>query len=75
VRLDEEALKNIANLTRGEYFYAGTSTDLQKIYKGLSTKLFLEQKETEITALFSAAAALLAVISALLSLMWFNRVL
>ena len=75
VRLDEEALKQIANLTRGEYFYAGNSTDLQKIYKSLNSKLFFEQKETEITALFSAAAAVLAMISALLSLLWFNRVL
>jgi Ca-activated chloride channel family protein len=75
VRLDEESLKTIANLTRGEYFYAGTATDLQKIYKSLNTKLFFEQKETEITALFSAAAAILALLSALLSLLWFNRVL
>jgi Ca-activated chloride channel family protein len=75
VRLDEESLKTIANLTRGEYFYAGTATDLQKIYKNLNTKLFFEQKETEITALFSAAAAVLALLSALLSLLWFNRVL
>jgi Ca-activated chloride channel homolog len=35
----------------------------------------LERKETEITALFAAAAALLALVSALLSLAWFNRVL
>jgi Ca-activated chloride channel family protein len=75
VRLDEESLKTIANLTRGEYFYAGTATDLQKIYKNLNTKLFFEQKETEITALFSAAAAVLVLLSALLSLLWFNRVL
>jgi Ca-activated chloride channel family protein len=75
VRLDEESLKTIANLTRGEYFYAGTATDLQKIYKSLNTKLFFEQKETEITALFAAAAALLAMLSALLSMLWFNRVL
>src|SRR5262249_20861071 len=27
VRLDEETLKAIANLTRGEYFYAGTAMD------------------------------------------------
>ena len=65
VRLDEEALKTIANLTRGEYFYAGTATDLQKIYQNLNTKLFFEQKETEITALFAAAAALAGARSAL----------
>jgi Ca-activated chloride channel family protein len=75
VRLDEEALKTIANVTQGEYFYAGSATDLQKIYKKLNTKLFFEEKETEITALFSAAAALLALLAAMLSLLWFNRIL
>jgi Ca-activated chloride channel family protein len=75
VRLDEESLKTIANLTRAEYFYAGTATDLQKIYKNLNTKLFFEQKETEITAIFVAAAAVLALVSGLLSVLWFNRIL
>jgi len=75
VRLDEQSLKTIANLTQGEYFYAGTATDLQKIYKNLNTKLFFEQRETEISALFAAAAAVLALASGLLSLLWFNRIL
>ena len=75
VRLDEESLKTIANLTRGEYFYAGTAADLQKIYQNLNTRIFFEEKETEITALFAAAAALLAFLSALLSMLWFNRIM
>jgi|KBSSwiStaDraftv2_1062776.scaffolds.fasta_scaffold05955_12 Ca-activated chloride channel family protein len=75
VRLDEESLKTIANLTRAEYFYAGTAADLQKIYQNLNTRIFLEQKETEITALFAAAAAVLAFLSALLSMLWFNRIM
>ena len=75
VRLDEESLKSIANITRAEYFYAGNAVDLQKIYKSLNAKLFFEQKETEVTALFAAAAAVLALLSATLSLLWFNRIL
>ncbi|MGE5792659.1 MAG: VWA domain-containing protein [Bacteroidota bacterium] len=74
-RLDEEALKSIANITRGEYFYAGTATDLKKIYQSMSSRIVLEKKETEITALFAAAAAGLALLAALLSLLWFNRIL
>ena len=35
----------------------------------------LETKKTEVTALFSAAAALLALVSGLLSMLWFNRIL
>ena len=75
VRLDEETLKTIANLTRGEYFYAGTASDLKKVYEALNTRVSLEKKETEITALVTAGAAILALAAALLSVLWFNRIL
>jgi Ca-activated chloride channel family protein len=75
VRLDEETLKTVATMTRGEYFYAGTAGDLKKVYQTLNSRLSLEKKETEVTALFSGVAALLAMVSGLLSLAWFNRIL
>jgi Ca-activated chloride channel family protein len=75
VRLDEESLKRIALITRGEYFYAGTAAELKKIYETLNSRMVLERKETEITAIFAAAAAVLALLSALLSLFWFNRIM
>jgi len=75
VRLDEDALKVIADLTRGEYFFAGNAPDLKKIYEGLNSKLVLEKKQTEITAFFTGVAALLALLAAGLSLLWFNRLL
>lgn len=74
-RLDEETLKAIADMTRGEYSRAGTAVDLKEVYQNLKTRIVLERRQTEITALFSAAAAGLALISVLLSLLWFNRVL
>jgi Ca-activated chloride channel family protein len=75
VRLDEEALKAIAKTTDAEYFYAATADDLKKVYDSLNSKLVFETRETEITSLFAAVAAALAVVSALLSMVWFNRVL
>jgi Ca-activated chloride channel family protein len=75
VRLDEETLKQIAQKTSAEYFYAGTAQDLRKVYESLSSKLTVEKKETEISALFAMAAAALVVLSAGLSLLWFNRIL
>jgi Ca-activated chloride channel homolog len=75
VRLDEASLKAIANLTLGEYFYAGTANDLKKVYESLNSKLVMEKRETEITALFAAAAAAIAILAAFLSLLWFNRIL
>jgi Ca-activated chloride channel family protein len=75
VRLDADALKVIADLTRGDYFLAGNAPDLTKIYEGLNSKLALEKRETEITALFAGLAAALSLLAAALSLLWFRRVL
>ena len=75
VRLDEETLKQIANITHGEYFYAGNAVDLKKIYENLNARLVLEKKETEISALLAGLGALLAVMAAALSVLWFHRIL
>jgi Ca-activated chloride channel family protein len=75
VRLDEDTLKQIANITHGEYFYAGNAVDLKKVYENLNSRLVLEKKETEISALFAAIGAALAVVAAALSVLWFHRIL
>ena len=75
VRLDEETLKAIATRTNAEYFYAGTAADLKKVYDTLSTRLTVEKKETEVSGLLALAAAALSLLSAGLSLLWFNRIL
>ena len=76
VRLDEEALKKIADVTNAEYFRATDAGQLKKIYQVLSTKLSFErQQPTEVTAIFAAIGATLAMAAALLSMWWFNRIL
>jgi Ca-activated chloride channel homolog len=74
VRLDEDTLKTIANITRAQYYYAGTAQDLKQVYQGLSTRLVVETKETEVTSFFAAAGALLLLLGAALSVWWFGRV-
>jgi Ca-activated chloride channel family protein len=75
VRLDEESLKTIANVTHGEYFYASNAMDLKKVYESLNTRLSLETRQTEVTALLAAAAAVITLLAAFLSMLWFNRIL
>jgi Ca-activated chloride channel family protein len=75
VKLDEEPLKKIAATTHAQYFYAGSTPDLLKVYRTLNSRLTLETRETEIGAVFSAVGAALALLAALLSMLWFNRVL
>ena len=73
MRFDEETLKTVADLTRAEYFYAGSASDLKKVYQQLNTQFVLEKKETEIGAIAIAVAAVLALAAAALSVLWFNR--
>lgn len=75
VVLDEDTLKSMANITHGQYFHAQTETELSKIYKDLNTKLQNETETREITAFFVAAALLLTLASASLSLLWFGRII
>lgn len=75
VRLDEESLKEVARTTQAEYYYAGTAENLKKVYETLSSRLTVEKKETEISGLLALAASLLALLSAGLSVLWFNRIL
>jgi Ca-activated chloride channel family protein len=74
-QLDEEALKKIADMTRGRYFHAQSAEDLKAVYNVLSRQLVVEMREMEITAFFAATAALLMAAAAGLSLAWFHRVL
>jgi Ca-activated chloride channel family protein len=73
MRFDEEALKAIAEVTRGAYFSAASAAELRKVYSELNTRFMMEKKETEVSALFTALAALLVVTAAALSVLWFNR--
>lgn len=73
VRLDEDTLKAVAQATDGTYFNASTESDLRAIYENLSTQLVFRKQETEITALFTGAAAVLSLLAGALSLLWFNR--
>ena len=73
MRFDEETLRAIADITKAEYFHAATRADLTTIYRGLNARFVFETRETEVSALFTAAAALLMLFSAVLSVRWFSR--
>lgn len=76
VRLDEERLKKVADMTRGQYFRAGSASELKQVYKHLGAKIAMGKgRETEITSLFVGAGALLAMIAVMISMLRSNRIL
>jgi Ca-activated chloride channel family protein len=72
-RLDETTLRGMAEATGGRYFNAQNEGDLRQIYDDLSRERVLEDKETEVTFAFAAAALVFSMLAGGLGLAWFSR--
>ena len=73
MQLDEPTLKEVARMTGGEYHYAGTAESLRTVYEKLGSRMAVETRETELTALLALASAMLTLAAGALSLLWFRR--
>ena len=73
MRFDEETLKAIADITKAQYFHAGSAADLRKVYEALNAKFVMERKETEVSALVAALAAALLLAAGTFSVLWSSR--
>jgi Ca-activated chloride channel family protein len=72
--LDEPMLRKIASTTDGRYYNAADEKSLAKVYSSIDLATKVESEHIEVTALLAAGAALLLLLGAGLSLMWFGRV-
>ena len=61
-------------MTGGEYHHAGTAEELRSVYQDLGSRLQVQTRETEITALLAVVAAILVLAAASLSVLWFGRI-
>ncbi|CAG0927740.1 hypothetical protein TFLX_00585 [Thermoflexales bacterium] len=68
--IDEETLKQVANLTGGEYYSAESADELHEVFQGLPTHLITRHETTEVSVAFAALGALLAALAIMLSLLW-----
>jgi Ca-activated chloride channel family protein len=67
---EEDTLKEIADITGGDYFLARGATRLRKIYETLGRRAIFETGTNELTALAAALGAILTLASVGLSLWW-----
>jgi Ca-activated chloride channel family protein len=68
--IDEDTLKQVADVTGGKYYSAESAGELEHIFQRLPTYLITRQETTEISVVFAALGALLAVLAILLALIW-----
>jgi len=74
LQLDEPTLREVARMTGGEYYHAGTAEDLRSVYQTLGSRLQTQTRDTELTGLLAMVAAILFVAGAALSVLWFGRI-
>lgn len=72
--LDDEVLEEIANISAGDYFDAASEADFEAIYDSIDLELTIRGDKIEITGLLAAIGAVLLLIGAAISMLWFGRV-
>ncbi len=76
VKLDEAPLKQVAEITRGEYFRVANAQDVQRIYQSISSRIVMqEHQQTEVTALVLGVGMVWLVLGAGWGVMRRGRVL
>ena len=73
MQLDEPTLREVARMTGGEYHHAGTAEELRSVYQDLGSRVQVQRREMEITALLALVGATLVLAAAGLSVLWFGR--
>ena len=74
LQLDEPTMREVARMTGGEYHHAGTAEALRSVYENLGSRVQVQTRETEVTALMALLSAAFALAAGGLSLLWFRRV-
>ena len=68
--IDEETLRQVADMTGADYYSAQSASDLEKVFQGLPINFTTRQEMTEVSVLFTGLGAILALLAITLSLAW-----
>ena len=68
--IDEDTLRQVADLTGGEYYPATSASQLEDVLQSIPTYLVITEETIEISAFFTAFAALLAILAVVVSMLW-----
>lgn len=68
--IDEDTLRQVADLTGGEYYAATSAGELEEVLQNLPSYLIVTEETIEISAFFTAFAAFLAILAMIFSMLW-----
>jgi Ca-activated chloride channel family protein len=67
---DEATLKQIAEMTGGEFYSATSAAELQMVFQSLQSYIAMTNKTIEVSALFAAIGAMMGIAAFILSTLW-----
>jgi Ca-activated chloride channel homolog len=68
--IDEDTLKQVADMTGGTYYSAESGNELQSVFENLPTYLIVKHEVMEVSVAFTAIGALFAILAVALSMLW-----
>ena len=71
---DPETLAAVAEETGGKFFEAPDEKALQSVYDEIGSQVGVDEEQRELTVVFTAAGAVLLLLGAALSTLWFGRI-
>jgi Ca-activated chloride channel family protein len=72
--MDSDLLKEVAQVTDGDYYEGDDTAGLAAISRSIDLRFKVVAEHTEVTGLFSAGGIVLLLAGAVLSVLWFGRV-
>jgi Ca-activated chloride channel family protein len=74
-QMNETLLAQIAQTSGGQYYFAGDSANLRRIYNDLEPALAIKPEKLELTSLLAGLSMLVFLAGGALSMSWFGRIL
>jgi Ca-activated chloride channel family protein len=71
---DPATLSQVADQTGGKFFEAADQDALQSVYDEIGSQVGVDEEQRELTVVFTAAGAVLLLLGAALSTLWFGRI-
>ncbi len=71
---NESTLRTVAEATGGSFFATASAEELAAVYRDIGSAVGFEQVDEDISAWFTSAALVLALLTSALSLRWFQRI-
>ena len=73
VEVDEDTLRDVAETTGGSFFTTASPDELAEVYRDIGTTVGFDTVDRDITDWFVVIALVLAGVTSVLSLLWFQR--